>query len=130
MAPFIIYKTHLIRITDDTLTCLYFDSVQFGGKLIVDCKHVAVLDLLGLGLLGEDALGGLPASQRLQRSHQLPLRYIRLLLDLLQWGMRGERGRERKGGAEGVEGSRKWERRKEVQFFRLPSLSVNSYTFM
>ena len=70
--------------------------MQLGGKLIVDCKHVAVLDLLGLGLLGEDALGGLPTSQRLQRSHQLPLRDVRLLLDLLQWGREGAEKREGK----------------------------------
>lgn len=57
--------------------------MQLGGELVVDCKHVAVLDLLRLWLFGEDPLGGLPAGQRLQRSHQLPLRDVRLLLDLL-----------------------------------------------
>ena len=66
------------------LTCLDLYSVQFGGELVVDCKHMAVLDLLGLGLLGENPLRGLPAGQRLQRPHQLPLGYVRLLLDLLQ----------------------------------------------
>lgn len=75
--------------------------MQLGGKLIVDCKHVAVLDLLGLGLLGEDALGGLPASQRLQRSHQLPLRDVRLLLDLLQWGREGAEKRKGEDDREG-----------------------------
>lgn len=64
-------------------TCLDLDPVQLGGELVVDCKHVAVLDLLGLWLFGEDPLGGLPAGQRLQRSHQLPLGDVRLLLDLL-----------------------------------------------
>ena len=64
-------------------TCLDLDAVQLGGKLVVDCKHVAVLDLLGLGLLGEDALGGLPAGQGLQRPHQLPLGDVRLLMDFL-----------------------------------------------
>ena len=58
--------------------------MKFGGELVVDCKRVAVLDLLGLGLLGEHPLGGLPAGQRLQRPHQLPLGDVRLLLDLLQ----------------------------------------------
>lgn len=57
--------------------------MQFGSKLVIDCKHMAVLDLLGLGLLGEDSLGGLPTGQRLQCSHQFPLRDVRLLLDLL-----------------------------------------------
>lgn len=42
------------------LTCLDFDTVQFGGKLVIDCKHMAVLNLLGLGLLGENSLSGLP----------------------------------------------------------------------
>ena len=64
-------------------TCLYFDSVQFGSKLIIDCKHMAILYLLGLWLLGENSLCGFPTGQRLQRSHQLPLRNICLLLDLL-----------------------------------------------
>lgn len=64
-------------------TCLDLDPVQLGGELVVDCKHVAVLDLLGLWLFGEDPLGGLPAGQRLQRSHQLPLGDVCLLLDLL-----------------------------------------------
>lgn len=67
-------------------TCLYFDSVQFGSKLIVNCKHVAALDLLRLWLLGENSLRWLPTGQRLQRSHQLPFRNIRLLLDLLWTG--------------------------------------------
>jgi len=65
-------------------TCLDLDPVEFGGELVVDGEHVAVLDLLGLGLLGEDPLGRLPTGQRLQRSHQLPLGDVRLLLDLLQ----------------------------------------------
>lgn len=65
-------------------TRLDLDAVQLGGKLIIDCKHVAVLYLLGLGLLGEDSLSGLPTGQRLQRSHQLPLRDVCLLLDLLR----------------------------------------------
>lgn len=64
-------------------TCLDLDAVKFGGKLVIDCKHVAILDLLGLGLLGENSLSGLPTSQRLQRSHQLPLWDVCLLLDLL-----------------------------------------------
>ena len=67
-------------------TCLDLDTVKFGGKLVVDCKHVAVLDLLGLWLLCENSLRGLPTGQRLQRSHQLPLWDVRLLLDLLQGG--------------------------------------------
>lgn len=64
-------------------TCLDLYSVQFGGKLIVDCKYMAVLNLLRFGLLGEHALSGLPTGQRLQRSHQLSLWDVRLLLDLL-----------------------------------------------
>ena len=66
--------------------------MKFGGELVVDCKRVAVLDLLGLGLLGEHPLGGLPAGQRLQSPHQLPLRDVRLLLDLLLRGRRKESG--------------------------------------
>ena len=58
--------------------------MKFGGELVVDGKCVSVLDLFGLGLLGEHPLGGLPAGQRLQRPHQLPLWDVRLLLDLLQ----------------------------------------------
>lgn len=77
--------------------------MQLGGKLIVDCKHVAVLDLLGLGLLGEDALGWLATGQRLQRSHQLPLRDVCLLLDLLHSSER-EMGTKRREGYE-AEGS-------------------------
>lgn len=50
-------------------TCLDLDTVQFGGKLVIDCKHVAVLNLFGLGLLGENSLCGLPTGQRLQCSH-------------------------------------------------------------
>jgi len=65
-------------------TRLDLDSVQFGGELVVDGERMAALDLLGLGLLGEHPLGGLPAGQRLQRPHQLPLGDVRLLLDLLQ----------------------------------------------
>ena len=55
--------------TQTVLTCLYFNSVQFGSKLIIDGKHMAALNLLGLWLLGEDSLCRLPAGQRLQRSH-------------------------------------------------------------
>lgn len=67
-------------------TCLDLDTVQFGGKLVVDCKHMSVLNFLGLWLFGENSLSGLPTGQRLQRSHQLPLRDVRLLLDLLHGG--------------------------------------------
>lgn len=70
----------------ETPTCLDLDTVQFGGKLVIDCKRVAILNLLGLGLLGEDSLSGFPTCQRLQRSHQLPLWDVRLLLDFLQAG--------------------------------------------
>lgn len=64
-------------------TCLDFDTVQFGGKLVVNCKHMAIFDLLGLWLLGENSLCWLPTGQRLQCSHQLPLWDVRLLLDFL-----------------------------------------------
>lgn len=67
-----------------TSTCLDLYSVQFGGELVVNCKYMAVLNLLRFGLLGEHTLSGLPTGQRLQRSHQLSLRDVRLLLDLLQ----------------------------------------------
>lgn len=70
----------------DLFTCLDLDTMQFGGKLVIDCKHMAILDLLGLRLLGEDSLSGFPTSQRLQCSHQLPLWDVCLLLDLLQSG--------------------------------------------
>lgn len=76
-------------------TCLDLDTVQFGGKLVIDCKHVAILNLLGLGLLGENSLSGLPTGQRLQRSHQLPLWDVRLLLDLLQGGEIKFRGHDK-----------------------------------
>lgn len=65
-------------------TCLYFDSVQFGGKLVVDCKHMAAFDLFALGLFRENSLGGFPTGQRLQCPHQLPFWDVRLLLDLLK----------------------------------------------
>lgn len=76
--------------------------MQLGGELVVDCKHVAVLDLLGLWLFGEDSLGGLPAGQRLQRSHQLPLGDVRLLLDLLRGGEMEVRVQEEQRSAESV----------------------------
>lgn len=50
-------------------TSLDLHAVQFGSELIIDCKHVAVLYFLGLGLLGENSLSGLPTGQRLQGSH-------------------------------------------------------------
>lgn len=50
-------------------TCLDLDTVQFGGKLVIDCKHMAIFYLLGLWLLGENSLSGLPTGQRLQRPH-------------------------------------------------------------
>lgn len=33
-------------------TCLDLYTVQLRGKLVVDCKNMATLDLLGLWLLG------------------------------------------------------------------------------
>lgn len=66
-----------------TVTCLDLDSVQSGGELVVDSEDVAALDLFRLGFFGEDSLRGLSTGQRLQRPHQLSLRDIRLLLDLL-----------------------------------------------
>lgn len=58
--------------------------MQFGGELVVDREYMAVFNFLRFGLLGKHTLGGLPTGQRLQCSHQLSLRDVRLLLDLLQ----------------------------------------------
>lgn len=66
-----------------TVTCLNLDSVQSGGELVIDSEDVAVLHLFRLGFFREDSLCGLSTGQRLQRPHQLSLRDIRLLLDLL-----------------------------------------------
>lgn len=38
------------------LTCLHFNFVPFGIKLIVDCKNVPSLHLLGAGLLCQNPL--------------------------------------------------------------------------
>lgn len=58
--------------------------MKFRCKLVIDGKNVSVFNFLGFGLLGEDSLGGFSTGQRLQRSHQLPLWDVRLLLDLLK----------------------------------------------
>lgn len=78
-----LFPPAVIEVCNGTI-CLDFDPVQFGGKLVVDCKHVSVLNLFALRLLGKHSLRGLSTRQRLQRSYQLPLRDIRLLLDLLR----------------------------------------------
>lgn len=44
-------------------TCLDLDTVQFRGKLVVDCKHMSILYFLRLGLLGEYSLSGFPTGQ-------------------------------------------------------------------
>ncbi len=69
-----------------SVTCLNLDSVQSGGELVIDSEDVAALDLFRLGFFREDSLCGLSTGQRLQRPHQLSLRDIRLLLDLLSRG--------------------------------------------
>lgn len=54
------HQRALVHYTQPLLTCLNFDSVQSRGKLIVDCKHVSIFYLLGLGLLSENSLCGFP----------------------------------------------------------------------
>lgn len=81
-------KLHLPPIVmeeNNSTTCLDFDSVQFGCKLVIDCKHVPVLNLFAFWLLGKHSLRGLSTCQRLQCSYQLSLWDIRLLLDLLPY---------------------------------------------
>lgn len=55
-------RTHTAS-QDGRRTCLDLHTVKFGGKLVVDCKHVTILDLLRLGLLGENPLSGFPTGQ-------------------------------------------------------------------
>ena len=62
---------------------MYFHAKQLRSELIVDGEDVVGLDLLGLGIFREDALGDLAQGQRLDGTHQVPLRDIRLVLDLL-----------------------------------------------
>lgn len=64
-------------------TSLDFHTVQFGSKLIIDCKHMPVLYFLGFGFLGKNSLSGLSTGQGLQCSHEFPLWDVCLLLYLL-----------------------------------------------
>lgn len=65
------------------LTCLHFNFVLFGAKLIVDCEDVLSVHLFGAGLLGQNPLRGFSPEQRQQRSNQILLRDVSLLLDFL-----------------------------------------------
>lgn len=64
-------------------TGLYFNSMQFGGKTIVDSEIVVAFHVLGLWLLVQNSLARLPTGKRLQGSDQVLLGYLRLFLDLL-----------------------------------------------
>lgn len=68
---------------ESLLTCLHFNFVLFGAELIIDCKNVPSLHLLGAGLLCQNPLRGFSPEQRQQRSYQILLRDVSLLLDFL-----------------------------------------------
>lgn len=54
---------------ESLLTCLHFNFVLFGAKLIIDCENVLSRHLLGAGFLGQNPLRGFSPEQRQQRSY-------------------------------------------------------------
>lgn len=69
-------------------TCIFhtrldLHTVQFGSKLIIDCKHMPILYFLGFRFFSKNSLSGLSTGQRLQCSHKFPLWDVCLLLYLL-----------------------------------------------
>lgn len=71
------------KVGSPELTCLHFNFVLFGAKLIVDCVNVLSVHLLAAGLLRQNPLRGFSPQQRQQRSYEILLRDVSLLLDFL-----------------------------------------------